>query len=207
MAKHEFSDERLLKEVNARTEASYKVLHARFFRSMFVMAAKITRDNMEAEDIVHTAFVKLYTTKRAVQFEYVSQISGYIAAIVRNNSIDFKEKRDRHPIVDFEENVHVPSHSFNELDLFELKFRENVWALVTNRVLEKMESLDLHCIRVLKLRYLDGKSTKEIAKLMQLSPQTVLNHATKAREIMANYAVKEKWLFDTFLVIILLSKI
>ena len=49
---------------------------------------------------------------------------------------------------------------------------------------------------ILRLYFFEQKNTIEIAELLQLSPQTVLNHKTKAIDALRKSGLRFKWLLD-----------
>jgi RNA polymerase sigma-70 factor (ECF subfamily) len=73
---------------------------------------------------------------------------------------------------------------------------ERVKANLLHDMYKEIEKLPKQRRKILRLYFFEQKSTTEIAEQMDLSPQTVLNHKTKAINSLRESGLQFKWLFD-----------
>src|SRR6185437_8400552 len=71
-----------------------------------------------------------------------------------------------------------------------------VRTLLLQDIHKEIERLPKQRKTILRLYFFEQKNTSEIAEIMQLSPQTVLNHKTKALDALRKSGLCLKWLLD-----------
>ncbi|HEY6899298.1 MAG TPA: sigma factor-like helix-turn-helix DNA-binding protein, partial [Puia sp.] len=71
---------------------------------------------------------------------------------------------------------------------------ERVKAVLFQNILQEIEKLPRQRKAILRLYFFEQKTTSEIAEMMQLNSQTVLNHKAKALESLRKSGLKFKWL-------------
>lgn len=124
------------------------------------------------EDLVAESFYKIFINREKYRtFEHVKR-SIYV--ILRNLGVDqlraYTRAREADDLISYLEEESSRDVSENEKTTFILK------------VLEALENLPPQRRKIIKLYFFYEKDTHEIAEIMKLSPQTVLNHKTKALE-------------------------
>jgi RNA polymerase sigma-70 factor (ECF subfamily) len=147
----------------------------------------IIHSQEDAEDIVANAFYKLYHARANMRsFEHVKR---WLYVIVRNESIDYLRARARQ-----KESQH--DLAYLESGIEEQAETERVRAILLQDIHKEIERLPKQRKTILRLYFFEQKNTSEIAELMQLSPQTVLNHKTKALDALRKSGLRLKWLLD-----------
>lgn len=120
------------------------------------------------QDIVASAFVKLYQNRK--MFGGYVHIRRWMFVTVRNESMDLLRERSKEKLL--RKSLAYSAVSEDEPATVDMKMVECLRREIKN--------LPRQSGTVLQLYYLDEKSTRQIAKLLGLSTQTVLNHKSKA---------------------------
>lgn len=153
-------------------KSKFEQLYLTYRQMMFFVAKQILEDSYLAEDAVHQTFLKIID-----HFDKIGEIDcpktrGFIVTIVQNQSIDLYRKRKRQE-----------ARSFDEISY---QFADNkdsdgqIEAL--NPVAEAITKLPVHLAAVIRLRYSQGYSPKEIAKILDISEQNVYKRIQRAKE-------------------------
>ena len=142
---------------------------------------------MDAEDIVGNAFYKLFHARTALRsYEHVKR---WLYVIVRNEAIDYlraktRQRESKHDLAYLESGIEEHAET------------ERVRTVLLQDIHKEIEKLPRQRKTILRLYFFEQKNTTEIAEMMQLSPQTVLNHKTKALDSLRKSGLRVKWLQD-----------
>ena len=145
-------------------EAGFNWFFRQLYPSLTFFAFKITADAAVAEEIASTAFIRIW--ERHCQFSAPENIRSYLYQVVKNDALKWLQKEKRASIASREA---VYSLDKTELD----HFQHLVTAEMTRQLHASMQQLPPECSRVFRLLYIEGKSIKETARELQLSPSTV----------------------------------
>ena len=168
-------------------KGAYKLIYDQLVRPLTYFVENIIHSQQDAEDIVANAFGKLYHARTGLRsYEHVKR---WMYVIVRNEAIDYLRARRR-----ARENQH--DIAYLESGVAETAETERVKAGILQEMYKEIEKLPKQRKRILRLYFFEQKSTTEIAELMDLSPQTVLNHKTKAIDALRKSGLQFKWLLD-----------
>jgi RNA polymerase sigma-70 factor (family 1) len=166
---------------------AFRLIYDQLVRPLTYFVENIIHSPADAEDIVANAFYKLYHARTALRsYEHVKR---WMYVIVRNESIDYLRARTR-----ARENQH--DIAYLESGVVELAETERIKATLLQDIHREIERLPKQRKTILRLYFFEQKSTTEIAELMELSPQTVLNHKTKAIDSLRKSGLRCKWLLD-----------
>lgn len=126
----------------------------RMYRSlMFYTANEILRNEQDAEDAVHQAFLKIADHMEKIGDAECPKTRGFVVTVVENKAIDLYRKRKRCQTVELDELLPgIPA-------VYE---GENLLAACILKLPARYRE-------VILLRYHQGYSVKEIASLMDLS--------------------------------------
>jgi RNA polymerase sigma-70 factor (ECF subfamily) len=136
---------------------------------------------------VANAFYKLFHARAGMKsYEHVKR---WLYVIVRNEAIDYlrlktKQRESRHDL------------AYLETGIEEQLETERVKAVLFQNILQEIEKLPRQRKAILRLYFFEQKTTSEIAEMMQLNSQTVLNHKAKALESLRKSGLKFKWLLE-----------
>ena len=150
---------------------------------------KLVDDTAIAEEITADTFIRLWNKRQELTPN--GSIKALLYQIARNAAIDHLRKQKRMAV--HEEGLHYLTPTPQKTILQNLIETETIQQIVTT-----LQSLPPKCSEVFKLSYLLGKTDKEIACQLKLSPHTVRNQKLRAIRIL-----KEK--IAPLLIFILLS--
>ncbi|ATL48041.1 hypothetical protein COR50_13170 [Chitinophaga caeni] len=185
---HHQRNKELLKAAIKDDEQAIHRLFSMYYAPLGYYANSLIHQKDEAEDIAVEAFMKFLQRKQ--QFESIPAVKSFLFTTVRNASIDFLRKTKRHQSA-HAELLHIQGPE-------QLEEHLGTTALVLQAVYEEIENLPTQSRLVFKSFFFDGKATATIADELGLSPQTVLNHKTRAIKHLQNY-LKKKGYIDILL--------
>src|ERR1700744_3754176 len=166
---------------------SFRWIYDRMVRPLTYFVENIIFSHADAEDIVANAFYKLFHARAGMKsYEHVKR---WLYVIVRNESIDYLRLRTRQK--DSRSDI-----AYLETGVEESMETERVKTVVFQSVLEEIEKLPRQRKTILRLYFFEQKTTLEIAEMLQLNSQTVLNHKAKALESLRKSGLKFKWLLE-----------
>ncbi len=147
---------------------TFKNIFEEYYPSLVLFAIRYLKSQSQAEDIVQESFCKLWDHRKELHSE--NGIKSYLYTTVRNRSINLIRSlkiRDRHvaEIQDVEPTVD-----------FESVFIEEESLRLFYAVLEELSESQKLVIK----KTIEGYNREEIAKMMNLSVDTVKYHKTKA---------------------------
>lgn len=152
------------------------------YRPLCYFVTKLIQDEVEAEDIVSLAFVKLW--ERRKNFESPQRIKAFLYISCRNASLNFLKQLKRKTVLQQEYQKHL------EL-VDETVLNHVVESEFINSLYQEVALLPLQCRRVFALLYFEGKKTDEIADTMGISVKTVRNYKARAIEILHHAFLKK----------------
>lgn len=164
---------------------AFRWVYDRMARPLTYFVENIIHSLVDSEDIVANAFYKLFHARAGMKsFEHVKR---WLYVIVRNESIDYlrlknKQRESKHDL------------AYLETGIDEQLETERVKAMLFQGILQEIEKLPRQRKAILRLYFFEQKTTSEIAEMMQLNSQTVLNHKAKALESLRKSGLKFKWL-------------
>ena len=158
-----------------RLRASDRTAYEEVFRAMhdpmLRYVVSLIRSKATARDIVHDAFVKLWTVRHTLDPD--RSLKAFLYRMVRNLAFNNRRNRiTRDAKIDLvRDTISEPFARPDEsLDAHHLKIQLRAW----------MDELPPRQREALELSRFEGLSHEEIATVMQVSPRTVNNHVVKA---------------------------
>jgi len=151
----------------------FKKIYDRLCKPLLYFVDNIIDSSPDAEDIVANAFLKLYKARTGM--ESYEHIKRWMYVIVRNEAIDHLRFTIRNREV--QQGLGRMGETDEEgIDL------EMLRSYLLQQLWEAIERLPRQRKIILCLYFFEQKTTAEIAEKLHLSPQTVLNHKTRAIE-------------------------
>lgn len=148
--------EKLLSGVAKGDEASFAELYQATSSKLFAVALRILRNREVAEEVVQEAYFRVWEKAKDFNPEIASPIT-WMAAIVRNRSLDEVRRRVARPFADASELDDIESEDEHPLNAIERG--EDVV-----RLLKCLEGLEPEKKQIVRLAYLDGLSREALAK-------------------------------------------
>jgi RNA polymerase sigma-70 factor (family 1) len=181
------NDEAIMISFREGNREAFRLIYDRMVRPLTYFVENIIRSQVDAEDIVANAFYKLFHAREAMKsFDHVKR---WLYVIVRNEAIDYLRAKTRQRESHFD-------LSYLETGVEEHVETERVKTILLQDIHKEIEKLPRQRKTILRLYFFEQKNTTEIAEMMQLSPQTVLNHKTKALDSLRKSGLRLRWLLD-----------
>lgn len=154
-------------------------LYLTYRKELFYTAYQILHDYHDAEDVIQSAFIKIYKYLDKISEINCKKTRGYLVIIVRNLSYDrYKEKKRTLP-VDFLDETAV------ETEISDSSLEEYILNLEAGKELaEALTKLKTRDADIMTLKYYYEYSLTEIADLMNLSNDMVSVRITRAKKAL-----------------------
>lgn len=134
-------------------ESKFKKIYILYKDILYAAAFAILRNEHDAEDAVHHAFVKIAENIKKISDPECPQTKGYVVTIVENTAINLYRRKKRHPSVPLNEETVGLTVEYTG----------------TNELARCMAKLPPRYRQVLLLKYHHGYSTREIANMLGLT--------------------------------------
>ena len=167
------------------------------FKALVYFSARLSQDDIEAEDIVSDCFLKLW--QRRADFQTAQNIKAFLYISCRNACLNFLEHLKVRSAA--QETYFRQLEEGEETILYDIIKTE-----LLDIVNKEIEKLPGKMQEIFKLIYFEGKKTGEIADALDLSVQTVRNQKGKAIEMLKTALLKKGISSSTFLAFLLFIK-
>ncbi len=152
-------------------------LYRRYKDMLFVLSLKYCRNEAEAEDNLHNAFIEIFTSIN--KYKASGSFEGWMKRIAINKAIDsYKKSIQMIPIKD--DYMGDTDVTDTEMDL------------PMDRLLSFVQQLPDKYRLVFSLYELDDHSHKEIAQLLDISEGTSKSNLHRAKAILKEKIIKEQ---------------
>jgi RNA polymerase sigma-70 factor (ECF subfamily) len=149
---------------------------------LYRLALRITLNHAEAEDVVQETLIKVWN--RRDNWDEIESIEAFCLTICRNLSLD-KLRKMENQNQGIDDTIHdTPDSSYTSNPEEQAVQRDRV-----NHIRRIVNSLPEKQRTVMQLREFEGKSYKEIAKMMDISEEQVKVNIFRARQ-----TIKQKYL-------------
>jgi RNA polymerase sigma-70 factor (family 1) len=146
-------------------EQAFDCLFREYFPSLTYYANRFLHSRDSAEDIVQDCFVLLW--QKRDQLQQVLLIKSYLFTTVRNQCFKFLQKKKKEAVDIFAEDVPDAAATL-------------ITAETASELYRLISKLTPSLQQVIRLYYLEGKSNHEIAKLLDIQPDTVIRQRLRA---------------------------
>jgi len=170
-------------------------VYEEFNRYIYHLCLKLTRNPMEAEDLMQEVWVKVVRNEK--QVEQVDHIKAWLTTITMNTFRDRYRKNVRRSkyVMSQPETLDVPI-----LDLVpnnEVSTEEQIEKVVVTKIVqEKMKQLDSIYQKTLWYFYVEQYSLAEISRLMKVSIGTVKSRLFRAKQRLKEILLSDRNLVD-----------
>lgn len=143
-------------------------LYERYRGYMYTAAYQILGSDSDAEDAVHQAFLSVIKNLGRIELVDSPKTQKYLLVITERKAIDIF--RSRRHIVSLDAMEQIPGLTALPLE--------------NHRLADAMARLPAHYRSVLLLRYDQGYTVREIAKLLDIKPGTVQKSIWRAKQAL-----------------------
>lgn len=151
-------------------KAHFEYLFTTYYPALCIYAESIVHDFPEAEDLVENVFIKLLTNNADPA---VLQWGSYLYRAVRNACINHLHQKGKYADLDTVPIEELPADE-DTIDAEQLKME------VYRELARAMEQLAPQSGRIIKMAYVEGLPSKEIARRLNITVSTVDNSKAKA---------------------------
>ena len=184
MAKYEhISDSKLVDQLQRGDHEAFDQIFNKYGNKLFGFALSYLKSKEETEELVQDVFLKIWENRKNLKKEY--SLKSYLFTIAYHNMCKVFRKKQIYVELTTERVV-SDGQSFNLEEQIEYKSTlEQVDGLI-EQLPEKQK------IVFIKSRK-EGKSSREIAKEMNLAPGTVDNHISAALKFLRDHISESKF--------------
>lgn len=174
----EMEDETLVEFIQrSRSTEYFGVLYDRYSKKVFNKCLSFTKNQADAEDLVHDIFVKVYF--KLFTFNFQSRFSTWLYAVTYNFCIDDQKKRlKEHQVIEayIEESAHLVDEP-SDAELFEIQ---------VDRLRVVLNYLTMDERVLLLLKYQDGLSIKELAQVTNINESALKMRLKRTKAKLLN---------------------
>jgi RNA polymerase sigma-70 factor (ECF subfamily) len=170
LLKRNFNTENALQALIQGREEGLHFFFENYYSYLNFFAQKLLHDPLLAEEMVSDAFIKLWEKRMELSME--GSIKSLLSTIVRNNCINQLRKAQR---------MRIGERGLENTETTEQSVLHTIVETETvKEIIHTLDRLPPKCRQVFTLFFLHGKSYKEIADELQLSPHTVRSQKQRA---------------------------
>lgn len=176
-------EDELIKGCLRRDQTAQKLLFNTYSSKMYGLCHRYVKDAMEAEDVLISAFTKVFD--KIQQFKSEGSFEGWIRKIVVNEALTYlRRHRSMYLQTELEQVDHEPDYTAisNQLEAEDL--------------LKMIQDLPAGYRIVFNLYAIDGYSHKEIAEQLGISENTSKSQLCRARNHLQKILVEQDSMAD-----------
>jgi RNA polymerase sigma-70 factor (family 1) len=178
---YQYEDKYCLVKIKEGDEFFFNIIFEKYRNRLFNYLYKVSKSKEVAEEIVLDVFLKLWHGREAIT--EIQELDSFLYRIAHNKAIDFFRAAKRSPQLQeavWEALTEISSSTFNA----DAKLQSNNLQTLIH---EAISQLSPQRKKVFELRHNEGLSYAEIAKKLNLSPNTVRNHLAASIEFIKLY--------------------
>ncbi len=167
-------------------QARFKRLYLRYHKDVFAKAFSLLQNHHDAEDAAQEAWSIIFKNLHTFPSDEDETIKATILTVVKYKAIDLFRKRCR-----FDGMTEELESADWEIPVSDTVFAEICEKETAETIFSCMRDMDEKYTDILRLYYVQGNSTREIAKLFSLNVKTVETRLARGRSILCQ-KLKEK---------------
>ena len=165
------SDNEILQELSKKNQAVFDALYKEYYKKLFILSFKYTRNQELAEEVVHDIFLKIWN--QAGSLHVTQSLGSYLSKAVVNASLNLlkSQKRELGNYTRYEVEFSNDTDDNNEAEVLEQKLLN---------IEQAISQLPVQCKKVLLMSKYEKLKQQEISNRLNISIKTVKNHLTYA---------------------------
>ncbi len=176
-------DKELIQRCKNGDKTAFQELIIKYHPFVFKFLVKITENEHLADDLVQDVFIKVIRNIDKFDISGKAKFSTYIITISKNSYIDYLRREKRVSLLD-------AANGSSLVETTAPGFEEDVINKLYGRdVINKLDNLTYEQKTVIKLKYLEGLTLKEIGEKLDLESKTVKsrihNGITKLKKLLS----------------------
>lgn len=167
--------EQMIVQLFRRGDASaMDVLYAEYANLLTAVCARYISDDDDVRDVLQEAFIKVFTTIGTFEYRGAGSLKAWLSRIVVNESLLWLRQRRRSPI----DRMEADPPDLPDDD-------PETAGLSSDELTQLVRQLPDGYRAVLNLYVVEGKSHKEIAKLLGIKPDSSASQLHRAKNLLA----------------------
>ena len=159
----------------------FEQLYLKYRQDMYRTAYGILHNKQDSEDAVHQAFLQIADNFDKIKSIPCQEIRAFFVIIIRNVSLNIYNKNKKRS----ERNLETEENNTNiEIDFFEKYEYE--------KLVKTISQLPQIYKDIIFLRYLEEFSVKEVARMLDISQNTVWKRTERAKKMLKELLEKEE---------------
>lgn len=191
-----YDDNMLVSLLKTGNEGAFTEIYNRFHQPVYGYLLSLVKSTVMAEDLVNEIFLKLWEIREKLEIK--TNFSAYLFRICHNQAADATKKIAGERLLRAELLRHY--QEFSSVEQWSPKELYQYDALAE----QALDSLSPQSRKVYELCRREGKSYREVAEELHISPYTVKEHMSKALTTLRSF-LREKG--EIAVIFILLEKI
>lgn len=167
------SDQELFAELRKGNRLAFRALFDRYYQRLLSIAMSILRDGHLAKDVVQEVFLTIWRKHETLEPPRMPE--AYLKRSVVNRC--YNQIRMQRPQEDVSTQFQLSSKEAGAQDRLEADDLQQV-------IDAALADLPERCRLVFVMKRMEGRSLKEIAETLDISPKTVENQMTKALRVL-----------------------
>lgn len=152
-------------------KSKFEQLYINYKNIMYYTAMRILKDSHSAEDAVHQAFLRVINHLDKINIKDCHKTKAFLVVIVENISIDMYRKRKKENTTPFDE-ITIYEDKSNNISNFEQK----------NDIYDAIKKLPIIYSSVIRLKFSQGYTDKEIANILNISEDNVRQRIARGKK-------------------------
>jgi RNA polymerase sigma-70 factor (ECF subfamily) len=174
-------EDEIIKGCLRRDRSAQKLLYETYSSKMYGICYRYLKESMEAEDVLVTAFMKVF--EKIEQFKHEGSFEGWIRRIVVNEALTcLRKKRNMYLETELEKVDSDPNYK-NLSDHLEAE-----------DLVQLVKELPTGYRIVFNMYAIDGYSHKEIADSLGISENTSKSQLSRARTYLQKVLKEQEWM-------------
>jgi RNA polymerase sigma-70 factor, ECF subfamily len=182
-------DNELIIQCKNGEKSAFENLISKYHPVVFKYLCRISGDEFIAEDLVQETFIKMIRGIEKYDTYGKATFQTYLICMAKNCYIDYyrkEKKRSKDIIID----ENLSSEEFNNIEELVLSKMDNVI------IFEAMENLTDNQKMVIRMKYIDELTTKEIGEILNIESKTIKsrihNGMVKLRKMLQGGDIDER---------------
>ena len=146
----------------------FELIYMQYKQIMYAAAFSILRNEQDAEDAVHQAFLAIIKNISKISEPVCPKTKGYVVTIVEHTAINIYRKKKRHPVIPLEEEAAGIAIEYSG----------------DNELARCMARLPARYRQVLLLKHYHGYTIPEIAKMLGLTNANAYKIEQRAKAML-----------------------
>jgi RNA polymerase sigma-70 factor (family 1) len=186
------NDKELVERLQKGDVEAFDLIYIKYSKPLYFFGLKYLRSKDEAEELVQSVFLKIWENHKILDKE--ASFKSYLFTIAYNAICNLFRKRNYHQKFISDTIAENPQSSFEITDSIDYKSILNQVQEIVDKLPERQKTI------FLKSRE-EGKSSKEIAEELNLSPGTIDNYISESIKFIRARMKNEDFVFLLFILL------